>query len=202
MLFRSDALTYTTNSIPLHGVNQNFNPNGTVTYLPTRGFRGLDRFTYYATDGFATSSVVTLNLNVVSPADINANGLPDGWEAAYNLTDPNADPDGDGRTNAEEYLANTNPTNAASVFRITGAARQANGHVVLSWPSVGGTRYRVQYANAAAPAGGFTDLVRPLATEMDSGPYGAPATKSFTDDFTLTGPPTNGARYYRIKLTQ
>jgi len=44
--------------------------------------------------------------------------------------------------------------------------------------------------------------VRPLATEMDASPYGSASTQTFTDDFTLTGAPTNGARYYRIKITQ
>jgi hypothetical protein len=35
---------------------------------------------------------------------------------------------------------------------------------------------------------------------MDLSPYGATSTQTFTDDFTLTGAPTNNARYYRIKV--
>lgn len=106
-------------------------------------------------------------------------------------------------SNLEEYLAGTNPTNAASSLRITGVMRQGNGHITLSWSSVGGTRYRVQYANGGAtfpPV--FTDVVRSLAQELDASAYGTEATQTFVDDFTLTGAPTNGARFYRIKVTQ
>lgn len=42
-------------------------------------------------------------------ADANRNGLDDAWESAFNQHDPNADPDGDGLTNLEEYLAGTDP---------------------------------------------------------------------------------------------
>lgn len=41
--------------------------------------------------------------------DRDGNGLPDDWEAAFNQHDPEADPDRDGRTNREEYLAGTDP---------------------------------------------------------------------------------------------
>ena len=199
-----DALSFRTNTLPTHGLLQNFNTNsGAYTYFPIRGFRGLDRFTFSASDGFSSSSSATMNLNVISPTDSNANGLPDAWEAAYGLSSPFWDADGDGMSNLEEYLAGTNPTNAASSLRITGVMRQGNGHITLSWSSVGGTRYRVQYANGGAtfpPV--FTDVVRSLAQELDASAYGTEATQTFVDDFTLTGAPTNGARFYRIKVTQ
>lgn len=200
-----DALTFQTRSVPTRGVLSDFDAAaGTVTYSPARGYRGGDRFTFVATDRSATSSVASMNLNVVAPPDSNANGLPDAWEAAYGVNQPDADADGDGRSNLDEYLANTNPTNAASVFEILSSLRQTNGHFKLIWSSVGGTRYRVQFGdgNALSSFGGvFTDIVRQLTNEMDAAPYGLGATQSFTDDFTLTGgPPTNGARHYRVRL--
>ena len=201
-----DALTFRIASSPTHGLNINIDTNqGTLTYVPNRGYRGSDRFIYQASDGQLTSSAVSMNLAVTAPSDTNANGLPDDWEAAYGATDPNADDDGDGQTNLQEYYAGTNPTNAASFLRITDWLRQTNGHVSLAWPSIGGTRYRIQFRNGTTNSGvqgTYTDLVRPLTNEMDLSPYGAASTQSFTDDFTLSGgSPTNHSRYYRIKVT-
>lgn len=48
-------------------------------------------------------------LELPDPVDANGNGLADDWEAAFNQYDPNGDPDGDGKTNLEEYLAGTDP---------------------------------------------------------------------------------------------
>lgn len=49
-------------------------------------------------------------------ADANTNSLPDGWEARFNLPDAagDADSDGDGFSNLQEFWAATNPTNALS----------------------------------------------------------------------------------------
>ena len=202
-----DTLTFRTNSFPTHGLRMNFDTNtGSFTYVPTRGFRGLDSFSYGASDGSITSSPAAFYLNVVAPPDTNANGLPDGWEIFFGISNPAGDDDQDGQSNVEEYWANTNPTNSSSVFQITQAARNGAGHITMTWPVVGGTRYRVQYSNAGPNGnftGTFTDVVRSLNVEMPAIPYGATSTQSFVDDFTLTGgPPVNKARYYRIKIVQ
>lgn len=52
---------------------------------------------------------------VPASVDANHNGLPDAWEQAFGVTDPQGDPDGDGATNLQEYLAGTDPLDAASV---------------------------------------------------------------------------------------
>jgi len=202
-----DALKFQTNTLPQHGLLQAFNASaGSVSYVPVYGYRGTDRFTFSATDGLLTSSIASLNLTIVAPSDTNANGLPDVWEARYGVTDPSADSDGDGKSNQEEYKSNTNPTNAASVIKITGEVHAANEHTTITWASIGGVRYRVQYSDGTANAGfnvGFTDVTRPLASEMDAAPAGAASTQTFTDDFTLTGgKPSGGLRFYRIKIVQ
>ena len=86
--------------------------------------------------------------------------------------------------------------------QFTSIVRQTNGHFNLTWSSVGGTRYRLQYGGTNSGAGlPLSDLVRPLSEEIDSSSYGSASTQSFIDDFTLTGgAPTNGARFYRIKV--
>jgi hypothetical protein len=142
-----------------------------------------------------------MTLIVVAPPDTNANSLPDAWETAFGVNNPQADSDGDGQSNGEEYRAGTNPTNAASVFRILSATRNVAGQVTLVWSSVGCTRYRVEYANGNLGTP-FNDIFRPLAVEMDPTPYNTPSTQTFVDDFTLTAPATNSARQYRIKLVQ
>jgi hypothetical protein len=50
-----------------------------------------------------------------TPADADNDGLPDAWEVMYGLNpnkadDNSADKDGDGYTNIEEYLNDTDPT--------------------------------------------------------------------------------------------
>jgi hypothetical protein len=199
-----DHLTFNITTAPTHGLYQNFNPGtGEFTYLPARSFRGVDRFVFSATDGTFTSSLATFNVNVVAPSDTGFDGLPAWWKAAYGITDATNDDDGDGFSNFSEYFANTNPTNAASALVITQASRAENGHVTLTWPTVGGSRYRVQYSNGGPNGtfnGIFLDATRPLNEEMNPVPYNTPATQTFVDDFTLTPPATNTVRYYRIKI--
>lgn len=201
----NDPLTFQIHTPPASGLLQNFDPGaGTFTYAPAHGFHGEDSLLYRASDGQAISLLAMVTLNVLPPGDTNNNGLPDDWEAKFGIIDPHGDDDGDGHSNLQEYLANTNPTNAASALRITSATRDSQGHVTLVWPSVGGTRYRVQYSEATngSLSGSFIDIVRPLTLEMDPAPYAEPSTQTFVDDFTLTGnaPPT--PRYYRVKVVQ
>ena len=63
-------------------------------------------------------------MNRRQSADSSSDGIPDWWCLRY-LLDPNdpnlasGNPDNDAQTTYEEWLADTNPTNALSCFRIT-----------------------------------------------------------------------------------
>jgi K319L-like, PKD domain/Concanavalin A-like lectin/glucanases superfamily len=120
----------------------------------------------------------------------------DAWAASYGLTGsaalPDADPDGDGLSNMQEFLAGTDPTNSASVLRITSIARQGSD-VLVAWTMGSGKSNALQVASGNA-SGGY-------------------ATNSFTDIFIVTntvGTATNyldssgatnmPARYYRVRL--
>ena len=147
----------------------------------------------------ASFTDVTVSLTIIAPADTNANGLPDAWETATGVTNPALDPDGDGMTNLQEYLANTVPISATSVFANTSFASNAGppASFTLTWAAVGGVRYRVQYTNDLTA--GFMDIVRPAAQEIQPGTYGVGSPATFTDDFTLT-PPTGARRFYRVRI--
>ena len=201
-----NPLTFSTSLLPTNGLVSAFDPAaGTLTYTPAWGSTNNDQFRFVATDGQLTSTPAVVTIHLSPPADTNQNGLPDAWEAAYGITDPNADADGDGATNLQEYRAGTNPTNALSwlrLIRINGG--QAGFQIV--WSSIGGTRYRVLYNDGDALGGFngvFIPIARPVTDEMDPDPVGTPGTMSFIDDFTLTGgPPSQGSRYFRVEIVR
>jgi hypothetical protein len=89
-------------------------------------------------------------------------GIPDTWRLLYfgtvsnPLSAANADPDGDGASNWEEFIAGTNPMDAASVFKFLPGVAPAGGSFTLQWPSVVNKVYTVQ--SAPSPAGPWTTV--------------------------------------------
>lgn len=59
----------------------------------------------------------------------------------------NADPDGDGMTNAQEFAAGTDPQSAVSMLRIN-QVKASGGDVTVSFATVAGKTYRLDRANA------------------------------------------------------
>ena len=175
--------------------------NGAAIYAPVHGFAGTDSVDFAVTDGLATSAAATATFILPTPADANSNTLPDDWEWTHwtNLTEalPDADADGDGVPNAQEHGANTDPRDPASVLRILPPVA---GTPALSWRSVGGTRYRVEFTDGFDPAQ-YQPVVRPLAAEVDPAAYGAPSVQTFTDSF-LDGTDSNmpALRGYRVRV--
>jgi hypothetical protein len=93
-----------------------------------------------ATPGGGTlSSIATITVL----ADGDANGLPDIWEAAYGVTDPNVDSDGDGMKNWQEYQAGTDPTNALSFLKLEISA--TSGLATLRFGAVSNLTYALGY---------------------------------------------------------
>jgi len=92
------------------------------------------------------SLVLDPNLSAVG------DGIPNGWKQQYGLDpfDPavaNADPDGDGFTNLQEFQAGTDPTNGLSALRILGIGIQGSD-VLLTWRAGGGRTNVLQTASS------------------------------------------------------
>ena len=187
--------------------------NGVVTLLgdghdaqftPTPGFLGGASFLFTAATGsLGLSGTVSV---VVTPL---ASGAPTpvdpfiAWQLQYfsctNLiTCPqaagNADPDGDGMSNTNEFLAGTDPTGNASSFRIISASRQSTD-VIITWMTAGGRTNAVQ-ATAGDGNGGY------ITNFLDiSGPIMIPGSGSVTTNYADVGGTTNSpSRYYRVRL--
>jgi hypothetical protein len=133
--------------------------------------------------------------------DSNGDGIPDGWYLQYAL-DPNnpnmgaADGDGDGLTNREEWLLGTDPTDPESTFKVVSIVYDAGDFPRITWLSVGGRTYSVEYSDNVA--GPFTQAV---AVTEDAVADGAGTSRTFVDDYSQTGgQPAGGFRTYRIRL--
>ena len=116
-----------------------------------------------------------------------SSGLPSDGSADY------LDSDGDGLNNWQEYLAGTNPTNASSVFKITGGQALPGGQFVLRWLSVSNRLYDVMRGtNLAAGAGAFVPV--PGATNL----AGTPPQNTCTDSVS----PASTRAFYRLTVHQ
>jgi Tol biopolymer transport system component len=97
----------------------------------------------------ATRDVFLLRLNA---GDSDGDLLHDDWEMAYFDTldrDGTLDFDGDSRTDRQEFVAGTDPTNAGSVLRVITLEHAATGSITIFWAAAPGRTYRVQYKNEA-----------------------------------------------------
>jgi hypothetical protein len=152
-----------------------------------------------ATPG-ARDFIVTHSGNVASASgfleiqgtttDYNFDGLEDTFQRTYfplfttPEAVPQADPDGDTMTNYAEFIAGTNPTNAASVFKFLSVTR-TNQTATLRWLGGIGKRYQVSYS-----------------TNLTAGPWlslGSPVTAASTNIVFNDSNATNQFRHYRVQ---
>ncbi len=114
------------------------------------------------------------------------------WLMEYfgSTNNPTGDPDGDGQNNLAEFLAGTDPTNAASAFRILSIAREGDD-VRVTWTMGAGKTNAAQ--RAAGNGGNYnTNFVDVFVVTNTVG-----TVTNFLDVGAATNTP---AGYYRIRL--
>lgn len=121
--------------------------------------------------------------------DSDGDGIPDWWMLkyfghptgqAYDHSRAQDDADGDGFTNYQEFLTGTDPTNRNSFFHLL--ISQAPPNLLLSWPSVPGKSYQLQFN---------MDVTNPSWTNLG-------AAVLATSSASLFVTPNQPAVYYRV----
>jgi hypothetical protein len=139
--------------IGLVPVQSDVTPSVTISNLPAADY--VVRFSevpFYQAPPDQTNSLSvdgTVNFNgIYKFSDWNSNGISDTAELYYfgtvstNRT-VTTDSDGDGMSDYAEFIAGTNPTDAASKLNFISAAVQTNKLVQLEWSSVPGRLYQM-----------------------------------------------------------
>jgi hypothetical protein len=134
--------------------------------------------------------------------DTDHDGLPDWWESRYFGSITNAVPQAPAAnqfSNLQCYWLGLDPTSPSSTFRAQASLQSGTGYPQISWSSVGGKSYAVEYADSLTVSGaGFTPALTVTETNV---PAGVESTETFVDDYTLTGaPPGTNSRFYRVRL--
>jgi glycosidase len=132
----------------------------------------------------------TISLNTCAVTDSDGDHIPDEWETSYgfdisNAVDAAGDYDGDGMVNSNEYIAGTDPTNAASRLALAYEII-SNGIFRLSWPVADAGRHYTVLCS--------TNLLSGTFEVVQSNLVGALPGMEFTDPSA-----TNGETcFYRI----
>jgi Bacterial TSP3 repeat len=145
----------------------------------------LTGYAYSANVGWISlsNSFAVLQTDSISPGplDGNGSGLPIAWEKEFFGTtniNANADPDGDGMSNLQEYLAGTNPTDPNSRLRITAISGNTVGSTAtLTWTSVPSRLYYVNERTNLTTGAWATNLTLGVV----SPDVGSTTTRSLTD---------------------
>jgi len=133
--------------------------NVTLVLMPLRGglITNLVSVAAFETDlvpaNNRTTNVITIT------GDDDHDGMPDVWESEHGLSsfdpsDANQDPDGDGATNLQEYIAGTDPHDPSSVLKIFPVIQ--GNTVELRFRTVQDIRYAIE--RAPSPVGPWTQV--------------------------------------------
>ena len=142
-----------------------------------------------------SNAVAFVQTDVIAPgADTDGDGIADAWELTHtnNLSgfSASSDSDGDGGSDKNEYLADTNPKDAASKLVVTAFSTPPGGTLPgVTWSSVLSRQYQILKT---------LDLSSPLWFDSGLGlivPDGSSTTRNFAD----TNAPM---RFYRVQAVR
>lgn len=109
---------------------------------------------YYSATAIRLANNDTSEFSAFAMLDSDGDGMPDGWEyrnfGSPTGAHPYDDPDRDGASNLEEYLADTDPNDPDSVLRVTGIRTfdiPEHQVVVLQFPSSAYRQYCLEWTD-------------------------------------------------------
>ena len=147
----------------------------------------------FARDGYPTL-LAQRQVYAVADDDSNDDGIPDSWEQKWGLPVGSlvagADDDGDGYSNLQEYVADTNPRGSNEFLEVQ-AVTDLGTNVVLDFEARSNRNYFVWYTDSLHPEQSSWRLATPLTDPIE----GNGQTNRFTD--TLPNPT---GRYYRLEV--
>jgi hypothetical protein len=140
-------------------------------------------------DGLRDDEEITHGTNPSNP-DTDGDGMSDGWELANGFdplkpNDASADADNDRMSNLGEFIAGTDPRNAAS--RLSASVLRSPTGYNLQWNSMPGRLYKIQARDGLQ--GTFEDLTDPLLPRRAELP---------TESYPIQISPDSPAQYYRV----
>ena len=190
-------------------VSSNLTLGGTLNVSASAGF-GLGSYTLFTYGGTLTYNGISIgtapagysySINTNTPGQVSLVVSPplsafQQWQMNYfGCTNcpqavPDADPLGKGISNTNQFLLGLNPTNAASVFRITSVVSQG-GTNTITW-STAGVRTNVVQGAVGDASGGYSNNFSDISPGIILPVVGDTST-NYTD-------PSGTNAYYRIRL--
>jgi hypothetical protein len=132
--------------------------------------------------------------------DTDGDGIPDAWEQQYGFShldpaDAGNDPDNDKTTNLAEYVAGTNPTNAASVLRVLSTVPSPDQYTpaYITFFAYTGATYTVEYRKSLQPSSNWKKV-----EDVPSGPSRWVTVTDWGATNSVISATNGSDRYYRV----
>lgn len=105
-------------------------------------------------EGVGAPLVLFTNLDGIIEPDIDVDGIEDHWEwdhfQGLATAGTESDQDGDRMTDQEEFVADTDPTNALSFLHLAVEGLDPEGSIALAWTGAAGRTYQIMTAPTPA----------------------------------------------------